>query len=179
MRPFTAPAVLLALTLVACSPDAGGNPLIAPDLAPTASHVASDNGSGATSTKHIDGTFDALETDQVQPGTTLLVTRLEGSGIASHLGRYTAVAEFTVNFATGAGGGSITFTAANGDRLVATETGQATDANGIADITETATITGGTGRFAGATGVLTIRRRLELATGVSRGRVEGTIDTLP
>jgi hypothetical protein len=179
MRPFTAPSVLLALTLVACNPDAGSNPLAAPDEAPTASRGASDNSSSATSTKHIDGTFDAVETDQVQPGTTLLVMRLEGSGIASHLGRYTAVAEFTVNFATGAGGGSITFTAANGDRLVATETGQATDANGIADITETATITGGTGRFVGATGMLTIQRRLDLATGVSQGHVEGTIETLP
>jgi hypothetical protein len=81
-----------------------------------------------------------------------------------------------VNLATGAGGGSIVFTAANGDRVTATETGQAVDDGGVADITETATITGGTGRLAGATGILTIQRRLVLATGISRGRLEGTID---
>jgi hypothetical protein len=176
MRTFSAPAVLLTFVLAACSPDVGGSP-----LAPSASSLAtnrneSDQRSGVTQAKSIQGTFDAVETDQVQPGTTLLMTHLEGEGIASHFGRYSAVAEFTVNLATGAGGGSITFTAANGDRIAATETGQAVDMGGVADITETATVTGGTGQFLGATGTLTIRRRLDLATGISHGQLEGTIN---
>ena len=176
MRTFTAPATLLALALTACSPDAGSNPLAASTPSRAASRSESDNGASDPREISVQGTFEATETDQVRPGTTLLETRLEGTGTASHLGRYTAIAQFTVNLATGAGGGSIVFTAANGDRITATETGQAVDAGGVADITETATITGGTGQFAGATGTLTIQRRLVLTTGASQGRLEGTID---
>jgi hypothetical protein len=46
---------------------------------------------------------------------------------------------------------------------------------GVLSITEIATITGGTGRFAGATGSFTIERVLTDATGVSSGSFNGTI----
>jgi hypothetical protein len=56
-------------------------------------------------------------------------------------------------------------------------TGQGTptaEAN-VASIVETAAITGGTGRFAGATGAFTIHRILNQVTGVSSGSFDGTI----
>ena len=74
------------------------------------------------------------------------------------------------------GEGRITFTAANGDSFTATEVGSATIDNGFADVLDDATITGGTGRFAGATGTLTILKRVDIATGLSSGSFEGTIN---
>ena len=42
-------------------------------------------------------------------------------------------------------------------------------------IVESYTITGATGRFAGAAGALTVERVVELATGVTSGRFKGNI----
>src|SRR4051812_36051899 len=134
MRTIAAPTILLTLALAACSPDTSSNPFAASTQSPAASRSESDKPAGAPREKSIQGTFEATETDQVRPGTALLDTRLEGTGTASHLGRYTAIAQFTVNLATGAGSGSIVFTAANGDRITAITTGQAVDAGGFADI---------------------------------------------
>ena len=162
---------LAALLLTACSSDAARNP-----LAPSGSILAA-RGSGVTAmqAKSIHGTLEAVETGVLQPGTTLIVTHLEGEGTASHLGRYTAVADFTVNFATASGSGRFTFTAANGDILTGTDIGQAVVTAGIAAVTETITIMDGTGRFANATGTITLVRRVVQATGVSSGSFDGTI----
>ena len=171
-RPLT--LALAALALAACSPESAHGP-----LAPSApSFARSSQGSAETKTKRIHGTLEAAETGVLQPGTPLSVRHLEGDGTASHLGRYTAVADFTLNLATATATGHVTFTAANGDLLTGTTAGRAVVGGGIAVITETVTVTGGTGRFAGATGTLIILRRAVQATGVSSGTVEGTI-TLP
>ena len=100
---------------------------------------------------------------------------LEGEGTASHLGRFTVVGDFTLNLATASGGGTGAYTAANGDAFTVASTGQAVLAAGIATVTEHVTITGGTGRFAGATGTLTVIRRIVQATGISTGTIDGTI----
>jgi hypothetical protein len=42
-------------------------------------------------------------------------------------------------------------------------------------IVEHATITGGTGRFAGATGSFTVQRSYDVAAGTTIGSIEGTI----
>jgi hypothetical protein len=74
--------------------------------------------------------------------------------------------------------GEFTFVAANGDRVFATFTGQSspTSVAGIVSIHEVAIITGGTGRFEGATGNFTIDRLVNQATHVSSGSFDGTID---
>ena len=88
-----------------------------------------------------------------------------GTGVALHLGRVSWTASEVGNFCIdpadpglGTVSGEIVFTAANGDRLTANgqSTVQADFAGGTLTITGTFTITGGTGRFAGATGGGTI-----------------------
>ena len=77
---------------------------------------------------------------------------VEAMGKATHLGRFTLDIPHVVNRANGTAVGSYVFTAANGDTLTANFTGTATPiGGGVLYIEETATITGGTGRFAGAT----------------------------
>jgi hypothetical protein len=97
-------------------------------------------------------------------GFPFLVIQGTGAGIATQLGRFTYVNPHTVDLRTRSGCGfAWTFTAANGDTLTASGCGQATVVSGtpptaVLSIVETANITGGTGRFAGATGSFTIKR---------------------
>jgi hypothetical protein len=100
------------------------------------------------------------------------------TGNATHLGLFTLEFPHTVNFATRVGEGTYTFTAANGDKLIADFTGQAQGGPPIVSIVEHATVTGGTGRFAGATGSFVVRRRFEPASGTTEGSFEGTISSV-
>jgi hypothetical protein len=121
------------------------------------------------------GTFTAVETNQlVFP---ILSVDREGTGTATYLGKYTEHATFQVNVLTLSGTGPATFTAANGDTLSASGVGQATRIGPtLLSIVEVYTITGGTGRFADATGTFTLERTLDQATGVSSGTFSGVID---
>jgi hypothetical protein len=109
--------------------------------------------------------------------------RFELEGHATLLGRLTLVIESTVNFGARpvTGVGFYTFTAANGDRLVARQTGSSTLVRpGTVLITEHAVIDPdrSTGRFAGAEGTFTVERLADAATGVggvTEGTLEGTI----
>jgi hypothetical protein len=121
------------------------------------------------------GTVNAVETGQVAPPIAS-ITR-DGGGNATHLGKYTEHITMQVNIVTRHGTGAATFTAANGDTLTATIDGQATPTSpGMLSIVENYTITGGTGRFAGATGTFTLHSVLNQATGVSSGKFSGAID---
>lgn len=102
------------------------------------------------------------------------------AGQATHLGRFELVVESTVNFGSRpvTGSGTYTFTAANGDRLVADHTGFSTlVAPGSVLITERAVADPdrSTGRFAGARGIFTVERLADAATGVG-GLTVGTLD---
>lgn len=121
------------------------------------------------------GSLQAVET--INPAPPVLHVNATGEGTGTHLGRFTATYQVTVTIATGSATGSFIFIAADADRLFATFTGQATltAEPGVVTIRETATITGGTGRFAGATGSFTIERVLNRPTGVSSGSFDGTI----
>jgi hypothetical protein len=101
---------------------------------------------------------------------------IEAGGTASQLGSFTLEVPHLVNQATRTGVGSYEFTAANGDTLTADFTGQATLVSpGVLTTHETAVITGGTGRFAGASGSFIADRTFYLATGQTIGSFEGTI----
>jgi hypothetical protein len=118
------------------------------------------------------GSLTAKEVDIVSFPTLLAEGSAEGT--ATHLGRYTAEFNATVSVLDGTATGTFTFRAANGDRLFSTFVGLGVG-EPIATITETLTITGGTGRLAGASGRLVVRRTLDLTTGVSSGSIDGSI----
>jgi hypothetical protein len=111
---------------------------------------------------------------------TLASVDLEATGNASHLGLFTVSGIGRVDFAANVGVTPYTFTAANGDTLTATSTGHAmpTEDPEVIIVTETVTITGGTGRFAGATGGFILVRHFDFATGETTGTFEGTISSV-
>ena len=82
-----------------------------------------------------------------------------------------------INIPTLSSSGTARFTAANGDILLATVAGQATRTSPTTlSIVEVYTITGGTGRFADATGNFTLNSTLDQVTGLSSGTFSGAID---
>jgi hypothetical protein len=101
-----------------------------------------------------------------------------GAGTASYLGAYTEAGALQLT-PTGSAGVFIatatsTYTAANGDQLTATFSGQLNFATGA--VSADVTYTGGTGRFAGATGTAVLIGRLNPADGTLEVIVKGTID---
>jgi hypothetical protein len=121
------------------------------------------------------GSLAAVETDVVQGGT--LVVDGSGVGQAVELGRFAMTYHVTVDLGTSGSVGSANFVAANGDSFSTTIIGQGTPTADptIVMIEEVETITGGTGRFAGAAGSFTLHRVVSLVTGVSTGSFNGTI----
>jgi hypothetical protein len=112
------------------------------------------------------------------PGQPANVTRRQTEWVCQlkHLGRTTLT-----NIDAGAAGstvaGTAVFTAANGDQLFTTVTGTATfpDANGIVTFRGTDTVTGGTGRFAGASGSLTRTARVSVLVLSGTYEFDGTL----
>lgn len=121
------------------------------------------------------GSIEALETYAVN--FPIMSVTASGSGNASQLGRFTVSYEVAVDLITVSGPASAEFVAANGDSVYATGTGQATETGtpGVFDIVENYTITGGTGRFAGAGGTITLDRVVDTNTGATSGVISGTI----
>jgi hypothetical protein len=99
---------------------------------------------------------------------------VSAAGNGTHLGRFTLEIPHTVNFVTQSAEGTMTFTAANGDTVTAVFTGQL-QLGPIESVIEHATITGGTGRFVGATGSFTMHRLLDPVAGTTTGSFDGTI----
>jgi hypothetical protein len=121
----------------------------------------------------------AKGTDRPLSGTSSSTTTLDlatgtgsvaGSGQLSHLGRFTFTNDITSFTLTGADTFNLTLTAilvaANGDKVctAATATGTLTPTG--SDATLVSTITGGTGRFAGASGTLTTKISSEIVSTV-------------
>ena len=122
------------------------------------------------------GSFKAVETSQ--PNLPIVHVTATGSGEATQLGRFTVSYQVDVNVQTGAGTGlSAEFVAANGDSLFAEGTGQASPSGtpGTVNIIENYTITGGTGRFANASGTFTVERVASETTGETSGTLSGNI----
>ena len=104
---------------------------------------------------------------------------LSGTGTLAHLGQ----AEVTASNCTGgdleAGeaditGGNATYVAADGSTITASYSGhQEAPQGSVAEYTTTHTITGGTGRFANATGTWTVAGTVDLSVGLLLGEVSG------
>lgn len=155
------PAIRLQLSIVA---------LVALVLALAGPVAASDQ---VTFRGRLEGTVTITPLDP--PYESVLI---EATGNATQLGSFTLEMPHLVNLALGTGEGSFVFTAANGDTLTADFTGQATLVTpGVVAIHEVAVITGGTGRFAGATGSFIADRTFYPATGETIGLFVGTVST--
>ena len=98
------------------------------------------------------------------------------TGNATHLGRFTLALPHTVT----ANGhfGTFVFIAANGDTVTGSFTGVVDSVDGLVlHVTEIATIEGGTGRFADASGGFTTSRSVHLDLLTSSGSFHGTISS--
>ena len=121
------------------------------------------------------GSFDATETHQDALPYTFVDA--VGVGNATQLGLFTYHLQAILFLPTLTANTSATLTAANGDMIFGEGSGQGTltGTPGIVSILETYTITGGTGRFASATGNFTVERVINRATFASTGTILGTI----
>jgi hypothetical protein len=133
----------------------------------------------ATAAQPFKGSFTLGEgTGEFVPPSTVVV-QVPGTGNATHLGRFTATFDIQIDVShetTQTSTGTLHLVAADGDRVFSTLVGTATVAGDIASIVETCTITGGTGRFADATGSFVVERSTNLATGAAPpGSFDGTI----
>jgi hypothetical protein len=151
-------------------------PLFLAVVAATAVSLATIAAGALAAETPFKGKVNAVEMVVPSPPTASL-TR-DGTGTATYIGRYTEHIVMTINLPTLSSTGTSTFTAANGDTLTATVLGQAspTTTPGVLSIVEHYTITGGTGRFADATGTFTLNSTVNQATGVSSGTFSGAID---
>ena len=108
------------------------------------------------------GTLQGHDTDSgFNPGPPATVTvTTSGTGIGTLLGEFSFTQQTTVNLAAGTDTESAHWVAANGDTIDTTITGsgEPADTPGVIRITEIHTISGGTGRFAGAQGSFTVER---------------------
>ena len=179
---LTAVAVVFVALFVGCSQPISptGPTALSPASPSIASSHANATGAGLLSQGQevpFKGRWEgALTARTLAP--PLLSASFEGTGNATHLGRFTVEIPHVVNTTNRTSTGTYEFTAANGDTLTAGFTGQATlTAPGVLSIVETATITGGTGRFADATGSFTVERLFNQVTGLTTGSFEGTISS--
>jgi len=108
--------------------------------------------------------------DTVTPPVTIATA---ATGTGTHLGQFSFTHVFSINTLTG----SAHWVAANGDSIDTTLAGSAelTPIPGIFSITEVHTITGGTGRFAGAQGSFIVERLASGVTFLTSGSFHGTI----
>jgi hypothetical protein len=122
------------------------------------------------------GSLAGSETDTFTPPNSIMVEG-SGSGNATHLGLFTIDFEVIVDLSTGAGPANAQLVSANGDSLFCEGSGQATETGtpGLVIITESYTITGGTGRLAKASGGFTVVRQVNLITGDTSGTFDGKI----
>ena len=124
------------------------------------------------------GSFDGHDIGVAQGGT--LQASGSGAGNASHIGRFNYIVNATVNLADNSSTGVFLLVFNNGDVIHGSLAGLGeSTAPNAAHIVENLTITGGTGRFEGATGSLKFDRIVDGSTlpafESSSGTLTGTI----
>ena len=123
----------------------------------------------------IKGSIDATEDHTVTPPT--MKVALEGTGHATLLGLYVLTVAEKVFLPTLASTGTFEIDTGGGATLFGTVAGQGTIISGgtEASITEVYTVAGGTGRFKGAAGAITVQRIVNRSTLNSSGTMEGNV----
>jgi hypothetical protein len=123
------------------------------------------------------GAMQGNDVDTPGPSPSTVVVTTTGTGVGTQLGQFTFTQQSTVNLAAFTSAGSAHWVAANGDTIDTTLTGSAelTATPGVLSITEVHTVTGGTGRFAGAQGSFTVERLASAVTFLTSGSFHGTI----
>ena len=164
MRPIVMRPIVVAVTVLA----AACNDVSISPTSPTAAWASSQTERSATWLP-LRGSFTTADQGVVAPPNIRIQGTGEGNG--THLGRFTVRITQVVNLATATGTGTFDFTAANGDQLFTTTAGgedRFTPPN-VSHVTLVATIVGGTGRFASASGTFTMERTaiIDFATGAS------------
>jgi hypothetical protein len=144
--------------------------------APTASSSAIGGGAATEarggSALPFKGTYEGLETVGTVPSNHHLG---DVTGNATHLGRFTVTADWTIM--TGGGIGTSTWTAANGDEFSTSFTRSGVVVPPTITFTETHTITIGTGRFANASGTFTVVQTRGLSMPYNNSAtIDGTIN---
>lgn len=184
MRSFCSALLVAGLILTGCAGDdlTGASPASRAEETRAASSLAGEH---ATKKNSQERPFKGI---YVVPGENITVTpsplcpagyglvEFTGSGQASHLGRFVGAQSHCQNAAGDIVQIDATLTAANGDQVFAVGTGQVVDnGDGTSTVTASYTITGGTGRFAGASGSFTTTATQQQATGDTEGTYEGGI----
>jgi len=124
------------------------------------------------------GVFEGDYTVTPIPGTPTAELVVSASGTGSQVGAFELEIPHLVNFATASATGDYLMTAANGDMVFGTFIGHATPIGTdghYATLVEEVTITGGTGRFEGATGSFTAMRLIDRVNLLTIGSYDGTI----
>ena len=121
------------------------------------------------------GAMQGNDFDIAFTNTTVTVLTV-GTGIGTLVGQFSFTQTWTVDVTTGNLTGAAQWFAANGDSISTTITGSGEMIEpGLFRIEDVHTITGGTGRFAGAQGNFTVRRLASGVTFLTSGSYEGTI----
>jgi hypothetical protein len=111
--------------------------------------------------------------------TSLYAVNLSGTGKATEIGEFAVIASHTTDGATGAiTGGLMTFSAKDGDTLTGTYVGQEfpTELPDVGIVEATLTITGGTGRFRGASGTVPLTAVVTIEEITAKGVFIETFD---
>ena len=101
----------------------------------------------------------------------------QGSGNANQLGQFTIKYSGEVNLLDLSWNESAQLIGVNGDSIQMKGMGQATENKTptMFNLIEIYTVTGGTGRFSGASGTITLHRLFSITTGATSGTFEGYI----
>ena len=128
------------------------------------------------------GTFQGYDAVTLGPSATTIVVTTTGTGSGTLIGKFSFSEEVTADLTNGSHTGSALWIAANGDSISTSVAGTSapSDNPNYFKITETHTITDGTGRFAGAQGSFPVDRMHAFAsesdgTHLAFGSFQGTM----
>ena len=146
------------------------------------SALAAPSGEMAVTTPEVPANVNRFLFDGTMQSTEIAVTvfptlsaTATGSGNATQLGSFTIRYQVEINLLDLSSTESAEFIGTNGDLIRAEAVGQATENRtpGMLNVVDIYKITGGTGRFSGASGTFTLNRLVSVTTGAASSTFEG------